>query len=547
MRTLKQQTFFDQEKSILDQALSAKNRTRLIIQLIWFLGLLFPAPFRSAPLQLKTFFVISGLTAGIISTFRNDNEADDQAESMTRSIKKVQVSLVKDRMRQVYDISELQQNSELTLAKLKAILDLPGVSTQFKIILLQQEGLEDFARALASEPVPQLQAATVAAKPVLEDLAAQYQIEAAKRQQTNTVLPEGAKLIPISALNNINEYCVVIIPHPQGYGKTGTMCAIMNGLDGHKVISTPKPLELPARPIFDLVYGFDKQLGEWSYTGTHDQISLQKTERDLTWYLEQSQQEGNDQFAGSILECVHAAYQESINRQKRHDTAGEPYHVFIDEASVLYLTGGIRTDLEPDVAKKYDARHKNFIETRNKTAFMNYRSQKIQLFLASQTPTLDSLGLQGFGEARDRSWWLHPGNAAIEKALDCKMPRLAQWFRERLEAGYAIALLTRNDRDFHVLDMPPLAEVKAYTDRSQPVQTPIDINPGTNSNNFSTPDQVQSMKAGLPAFVAWANQQSEYIKDDEIANAVQQYFNIKANANLIKHLRSEYIGKVRDV
>lgn len=269
-------------------------------------------------------------------------------------------------------------------------------------------------------------------------------------------LPDGAKLVEMSTLNDINRYPVVMVVAGQGCGKTVTMATIFEALSGKKVIGTPKPLPNAVATIADLVFGKNPETGNWLHFGSMAGSDFSEY-RDLTWHL------NNQSSGGSMLEFLWAMRRESMNRQIGATPQSEPWRCFFDEASYTYNSGFN----DPFSDGKAEKKAQTFVSGVNKDAFQNYRGQGLQEFFGSQVETVGSIGLANFSDAKDEAWHLFPGIAAIATAQRHGKENLARWLQTRVNSGYGIALLEKQGYFFEVLNLPTLEYMKKFDPSAQ--------------------------------------------------------------------------------
>lgn len=266
-------------------------------------------------------------------------------------------------------------------------------------------------------------------------------------------LPDGARLIEMTALNNIDRYPVLMVIAGQGSGKTATMAAILSVLDGFKAIASPKPLSGATQAIADLIFGFDSDQCRWLYFGDYENTNYSE-DRDLEFHRNR-----DTKLSGSMLNFLWACRRESMNRQLDPKRDRTPWRCFFDEASYTYTSGFN----DPMSDGKLEKQAQQFISGVNKDAFQNYRGQAIQTFFGAQVKTVDSIGLKGFAAARDEAWWLFPGLAAITEARSLGKFQLANWMQRRVEQGYGVALLNKQDSIFEVINLPDIATLDRFS------------------------------------------------------------------------------------
>jgi hypothetical protein len=265
-------------------------------------------------------------------------------------------------------------------------------------------------------------------------------------------LPDGAILVEMTALNDIDRYPVMMVVAGQGSGKTATMGSILASLDGHKAVASPKPMSPTMQGIADLIFGFDPAGKRWLYFGSHDSTDY-SDDRDLSHHLSKGK------LAGSMLDFLWACRRESMNRQLEEGRDRTPWRCFFDEASYTYLSGFN----DPMSNGKLEKEAQLFISGVNKDAFMNFRGQGVQMFFGAQSKSVESIGLKNFAAARDEAWFLFPGIAAITEAKSLGKHQLAQWMQRRVEAGYGVALLNKQDAIFEVINLPDMATLQAIS------------------------------------------------------------------------------------
>jgi hypothetical protein len=268
-------------------------------------------------------------------------------------------------------------------------------------------------------------------------------------------IPDGAIAITPDALNDINKYPVVMVVAEQGSGKTVTVAAIFEKLEGHKVLATPKIRDhqnAALAEVYDLKFGYDTDRDLGRYIGDMSNFDTLES-HDLTWYLTAKPQ------GSHYLDFVAATFRESTNRQQYGMSADAHYwRVFGDEWSDTYTSGF----LDPEKDRKEIIKAKGYMEQCIKSAFFNFRGQKVQMFVGCQSETVESIGASGISTARDVAWHLYPGKAAIEIAVKIGKNGLARYLSDRVGAGYAVALLEKNGITFEVLELPTLEYLSKF-------------------------------------------------------------------------------------
>jgi hypothetical protein len=293
-------------------------------------------------------------------------------------------------------------------------------------------------------PRPKLEAGVDVSAPTVDVPVGEAVAVEVKEVQSDR-LPDGAVLVSPKALGNIDRYPVMMVVAGQGSGKTATMGAILHCLDGHKAIASPKPISATTQAIADLIFGFDPMAKQWLFFGSHDSTDY-SDERDLSHHLSRGK------LAGSMLEMLWACRRESMNRQLDPSRDRTPWRVFFDEASYTYTSGFN----DPMSNGKLEKETQTFISGINKDAFQNFRGQLVQIFFGAQSKTVDSIGLKGFAAARDEAWFLFPGIAAITEARSLGKHQLANWMQRRIDAGFGVALLNKQDAIFEVINLPSI-------------------------------------------------------------------------------------------
>ena len=267
-------------------------------------------------------------------------------------------------------------------------------------------------------------------------------------------LPDGAKLIEATALENIDEYPVVMVIAGMGSGKTQTMRWIFSRLSGTKVFSSHKA-EIQDLQKFDLCFGYCPQTGKSRWIG--DQNGTVTTlDRDLTWI------KNNRGGVGTISEFYWGVFAEITNRQTLGNTkvkALEKYIAFSDETSFAFSVA-YNDPLNNDSLKW----GQSLVAGSNKATFMDARSNKVQIYYAAQGEAVETIGLKNMATMRDGAWHLYPGREAIMAAKKHNKHQLAQWFQSRLDMGYAIALIEKGGVFFHVLNLPLISELENTPD-----------------------------------------------------------------------------------
>lgn len=283
-------------------------------------------------------------------------------------------------------------------------------------------------------------------------------------QDISNKLPDGAILIDPSALNDNNKYPVVMVVAEQGAGKSVTLATIFEYLTGNKVLATPKKQDhenTNLASVYDICFGYNNDLKQGRWIGhLPDDITSPNggdlnadNEHDLTWYL------ANKPGGDSYINFVWAVRQESLNRQQHGMNADTNYwRVFGDEWSQTFL-GGFN---DPEKETKVVNKAKGYMRSCIADGFMNFRGQKVQLWVGCQSESVEMIGMKGMSEARDIAWHLYPGKAAIEAAKKYKKDNLALWLMNRKNAGYGIALLEKNGVFFEVINLPTLEYMKKF-------------------------------------------------------------------------------------
>lgn len=276
------------------------------------------------------------------------------------------------------------------------------------------------------------------------------------------VLPDGAELIQPSKLNDVNRYPVIMVVAGQGSGKTATIAFIFSNLDGYKVFASPKPITRAVQDEVDLVYGYSVERSEWLSFGKMSNTTMQEHE-DLSWQVAHG-----IKYPGSMLKFLWCARRESMNRQLGRTENKAKWRLFYDEAAYTYSAGFTNPQ---DAEGKEEARSKKFVAGVLRDGFMNFRGQKEQLYIGCQVDSVETVGLKDMSKARDDAWGLYPGLEAIAAAERCKKFQLAEYLRDRVKAGYGIALLIKQDSIFEVIDLPTIKELDRYSEGDTTVPT----------------------------------------------------------------------------
>jgi hypothetical protein len=316
------------------------------------------------------------------------------------------------------------------------------------------------ALPVASAPVAAIPSAQAIAAPVPVHAQPQgiqpMQVQSVQ-QRPDIVLPDGAKLIEASDLENINKYPVMLVVAGMGSGKTETMRWVLSRMSGTKVFCSHKAERIDTQ-IFDQCYGYCPKTDESAWIG--DQPStIQEDQRDLTWIGQ------NYGGIGTVAEFIWGSYREIRNRQKCGPTRAKElpmYRCFFDEASVTY-TSSFQSPMNPD----NDKWGKALMSSCNALTFMDARSHRVQMIFASQSESVETIGLKNMSGPRDDAWHLYPGMEAIACAQKNKKAGLAKWLEDRLSQGFAIALLEKQGIFFHVLNLPQISELPNLPIRQQ--------------------------------------------------------------------------------
>lgn len=275
------------------------------------------------------------------------------------------------------------------------------------------------------------------------------------RPQQMTQLPDGATLIEPSALNDVNKYPVMMVVAEQGAGKSVSIATIFEYLNGNKVLATPKIQDHQNQElakVYDLRFGYNVDLKQGRWIGHVDDLNSLE-ECDLSYYL------ANKPEGSHYLDFVWATNRESHNRQQYGmDSDANYWRVFGDEWSDIYTNGF----LDPSKTTKEIKQAKMYVEVCIKSAFFNFRGQRVQLFVGCQSETVDSIGAKGISAARDIAWHLYPGKAAIEAAKKYGKYNLSVWLQNRVNSGYGVALLEKNGVFYEVINLPTLEYMKKF-------------------------------------------------------------------------------------
>lgn len=278
------------------------------------------------------------------------------------------------------------------------------------------------------------------------------------KPQAQTI-PDGAAGVKIEELGNINKYPVIMVVAGQGSGKSATMAVIMQRLSGYKVVASPKPLTKKMVGYFDLVFGLHPRTNEWTYYGSIAETDFDE-HIDLSYHLHKAQ--SSTPARGSMLDFLWACRRESLNRQKGVTENREFWRCFYDEAADTFATG-YGNPLDPDGKSEKAAQH--MISTIVRASFINFRSQKIQVWIGTQSESVEIIGLKNLASTRDEAWHLYPGASAIVTAAKYGKPALAEWLKAQAKAGKGIALLEKQKTLFEVVtDLPSIQELSTITD-----------------------------------------------------------------------------------
>lgn len=281
---------------------------------------------------------------------------------------------------------------------------------------------------------------------------------------TNNKLPDGAILIDPAELNDNNKYPVVMVVAEQGAGKSVTLATIFEYLNGNKVLATPKKQDhenTNLASVYDIRFGYNNDLKQGRWIGhIPDDITSPNwgdldanDEHDLTWYL------ANKPGGDSYINFVWAVRQESLNRQQHGmDSETKYWRVFGDEWSQTFL-GGFN---DPEKDNKIINKAKGYMRACIADSFMNFRGQKVQMWVGCQSESVEMIGMKGMAEARNVAWHLYPGTSAIEAAKKYKKDNLALYLMNRKNAGYGIALLEKNGVFFEVINLPTLEYMRKF-------------------------------------------------------------------------------------
>ena len=366
-------------------------------------------------------------------------------------------SASKDALVAAQSVSVFEQQREIAqnLLLQKGVIEAQAILESHEVVA-QETVLRELSKALPapipppSQPNPQQKVDTPAPKtppavttpPVVP-------------KTLSAEIPDGAIAITPDALNDINKYPVVMVVAEQGSGKTVTVASIFEKLEGHKVLATPKLHDhrnAALTEVYDLKFGYDTDREKGRYIGDTSNFDTLES-HDLTWYLTEKPN------GSHYLDFVAATFRESTNRQQYGMSAdAQHWRVFGDEWSDIYSNGF----LDPEKDKKEIIKAKGYMEQCIKSAFFNFRGQRVQLFVGCQSETVESIGATGISTARDIAWHLYPGKAAIEIAVKFGKNGLSRYLSDKVRAGYGVALLEKNGITFEVLELPTLEYLSKF-------------------------------------------------------------------------------------
>ena len=366
-------------------------------------------------------------------------------------------SASKDALVAAQSVSVFEQQREIAqnLLLQKGVIEAQAILESHEVVA-QETVLRELSKALPapipppSQPNPQQKVDTPAPKspPTVTTPPVVTKTRLAE-------IPDGAIAITPDALNDINKYPVVMVVAEQGSGKTVTVASIFEKLEGHKVLATPKLHDhrnAALTEVYDLKFGYDTDREKGRYIGDTSNFDTLES-HDLTWYLTEKPN------GSHYLDFVAATFRESTNRQQYGMSAdAQHWRVFGDEWSDIYSNGF----LDPEKDKKEIIKAKGYMEQCIKSAFFNFRGQRVQLFVGCQSETVESIGATGISTARDIAWHLYPGKAAIEIAVKFGKNGLSRYLSDKVRAGYGVALLEKNGITFEVLELPTLEYLSKF-------------------------------------------------------------------------------------
>jgi len=410
----------------------------------------------NAQIIISTLLGLSALVVGISGTVPAKG-AIKAAALLTSTA--FLASASKDALVAAQSVSVFEQQREIAqnLLLQKGVIEAQAILESHEVVA-QETVLRELSKALpAPIPVPQLPI------PLPSQPAPQQKVDTPSPKTPPPVvtktrvleIPDGAIAITPDALNDINKYPVVMVVAEQGSGKTVTVAAIFEKLEGHKVLATPKIYDhrnAALAEIYNLKFGYDADRERGRYIGDTSNFDALES-HDLTWYLT-AKPEGSH-----YLDFVAATFRESTNRQQYGMSAdAQHWRVFGDEWSDIYSNGF----LDPEKDRKEITKAKGHMEQCIKSAFFNFRGQKVQLFVGCQSETVESIGATGISTARDIAWHLYPGKAAIEIAVKFGKNGLSRYLSDKVRAGYGVALLEKNGITFEVLELPTLEYLSKF-------------------------------------------------------------------------------------
>jgi hypothetical protein len=373
-------------------------------------------------------------------------------------------SASKDALVAAQSASIFEQQREITqnLLLQKGVIEAQAILDSHEVVA-QETIIENLSQTLPtpipvpqspiptpSQKTPQQKVDTPESKPPLP-----VTVHPVITKTRQSEIPDGAIAITPDALNDINRYPVVMVVAEQGSGKTVTVASIFEKLEGYKVLATPKIHDhrnAALAEVYDLKFGYDADREKGRYIGDTSNFDTLES-HDLTWYLT-AKPDGSH-----YLDFVAATFRESTNRQQYGMSADAQYwRIFGDEWSDIYTNGF----LDPEKDKKEIIKAKGYMEQCIKSAFFNFRGQKVQMFVGCQSETVESIGASGISTARDIAWHLYPGKAAIEIAAKFGKNGLSRYLSEKVKAGYGVALLEKNGITFEVLELPSLEYLRKF-------------------------------------------------------------------------------------
>lgn len=354
---------------------------------------------------------------------------------------------------------EQQRQTSQELFLQKAVVEAQAILESHEVVA-QETVLRELSKSLEA-PIPTPQAPIPAPQepiPTPQEPIPTPQAPTPIRRVAKTQkgeIPDGAIAIMPEALNDVNKYPVIMVVAEQGSGKTVTVASIFEKLEGHKVLATPKIHDhrnAALAEVYDLKFGYDADRETGRYIGDTSNFDTLES-HDLTWYLT-AKPDGSH-----YLDFVAATFRESTNRQQYGMSADAQYwRIFGDEWSDIYSNGF----LNPEKDKREVIRAKGYMEQCIKSAFFNFRGQKVQMFVGCQSETVESIGATGISSARDIAWHLYPGKAAVEVAAKFGKNSLSRYLSEKVKAGYGVALLEKNGVAFEILELPTLEYLSKF-------------------------------------------------------------------------------------